>query len=129
MPYLQKIDEVDDMHEEGDPYQARGVLRRRNGFLLWAGVGLTDLGSEAMEISKSFAGIVAAHYPERLYRFFHLISASAFIPSRQSMLRCSISSSTLWICAGPTVLAPGSICGLTLQCTGKDPFGTAEPNS
>ena len=37
-------------------------------FLVWAGVGLTDLGSEAMEISKSFAGIVAAHYPERLYR-------------------------------------------------------------
>ena len=33
-----------------------------------AGVGLTDLGSEAMEIIKNLAGIVAAHYPERLYR-------------------------------------------------------------
>ena len=33
-----------------------------------AGVGLTDLGSEAMEIIKGLAGIVAAHYPERLYR-------------------------------------------------------------
>ena len=33
-----------------------------------AGVGLTDLGSEAMDIIKGLAGIVAAHYPERLYR-------------------------------------------------------------
>ena len=37
-------------------------------WLSLAGVGLTDLGSEAMEIIKGFAGIVAAHYPERLYR-------------------------------------------------------------
>ena len=43
---------------------------------VWAGVGLTDLGSEAMEISKSFAGIVAAHYPERLYRLGELFPAT-----------------------------------------------------
>lgn len=36
--------------------------------MLGAGVGLTDLGSEAMDIIKGLAGIVAAHYPERLYR-------------------------------------------------------------
>ena len=33
-----------------------------------AGVGLSDLGSEAMSYVKIFAGIVAANYPERLYR-------------------------------------------------------------
>ncbi|BDA46825.1 probable SEC14-like protein 2 at C-terminar half [Coccomyxa sp. Obi] len=41
------------------------------------GVGLTDLGSEAMDYVKVFAGIVAAHYPERLYRNF-VVNAPGF---------------------------------------------------
>ena len=33
-----------------------------------SGIGLTDLGSDAMDYIKTFAGIVGAHYPERLFR-------------------------------------------------------------
>ncbi|EIE19775.1 hypothetical protein COCSUDRAFT_44590 [Coccomyxa subellipsoidea C-169] len=41
------------------------------------GVGLSDLGSEAMSYVKIFAGIVAANYPERLYRNF-VVNAPGF---------------------------------------------------
>lgn len=51
--------------------------------VVWAGVGLTDLGSEAMDIIKGLAGIVAAHYPERLYRsgVFMPHAASCYLDS------------------------------------------------
>ncbi len=53
-----------------------------------AGVGLTDMGSEAMDYVKVFASIVAANYPERLYR-------SVFI-KQTTMLSASSNLRLVW---------------------------------
>ena len=59
-------------------YERRDKLTGSSG-VACSGIGLTDLGSDAMDYVKTFAGIVGAHYPERLYKCAHP-GACPFLP-------------------------------------------------